>query len=65
MREWDHLSHRMPELFAGRRPIFAQAQVNGHTWWRVRTAGFGSVAEATKFCQDIRAHGSACTVASF
>jgi hypothetical protein len=65
MREWDHLSHRMPDLFAGRRPIFSQAQVNGHNWWRLRTAGFTSVAEATKFCEDVRAHGGACTVASF
>jgi len=65
MKEWDHLSHRMPALFDGRRPIFAQAQVNGHTWWRVRTAGFSSIAEASKFCEDVRAHGSACNVASY
>ncbi len=65
MREWDHLTRRMPALFAGRRPIFAQADVGGHSWWRVRTAGFGSVAEAERFCRDVRANGSACTVASF
>lgn len=65
LREWDHLSHRMPALFAGRRPLISQAQVNGHSWWRVRTAGFSSVAEATQFCRDVRAHGGACTVASF
>jgi hypothetical protein len=59
-REWAHLAHRMPSLFNGRRPIFA-----GHTFWRVRTAGFLTVTEATRFCADVRAQGSACTVALF
>lgn len=63
--EWQRLTHRMPALFAGRRPIYAQAHVNGHDYWRVRTAGFTSVNEAMKFCDDVRAHGGACTVASF
>jgi SPOR domain len=63
--EWDRLSHRMPGLFDGRRPIFAEAHVNGHTYWRVRTAGFASVAEASRFCGDVRARGAACTVALF
>ena len=65
LHEWDHLSHRMPDLFAGRRPIIVSATINGHTWWRVRTAGFSSGVEAEKFCRDVRAHGGACNVASF
>jgi SPOR domain len=65
LREWERLTHRMPELFDGRRPIFAEAHVNGHTFWRVRTAGFVSTAEATRFCDDVRARGAACTVAVF
>jgi hypothetical protein len=64
-RVWDHLAHRMPTLFDGRRPIFAEAHVNGHTYWRVRTAGFASVTEASRFCDDVRARGAACTVALF
>jgi hypothetical protein len=63
--EWDHLTHRMPALFDGRHPIFVEAHVNGHTYWRVRTAGFASVSEATRFCDDVHAQGGACTVASF
>ena len=50
-------------LFDGRRPLFEQAHVNGHTFWRVRTAGFTSVTEAARFCDDVRAQGAACTVA--
>jgi hypothetical protein len=65
LREWEHLTHRMPALFGGRRPIFAEAHVNGHTFWRVRTAGFASVPDATRFCHDVRAQGAACTVALF
>ncbi len=64
-RVWDHLAHKMPTLFDGRYPIFAEAHVNGHTYWRVRTAGFASVAEASHFCDDVRARGAACTVALF
>jgi hypothetical protein len=65
LREWDHLTHRMPSLFDGRHPIFAEAHVNGHIYWRVRTAGFASLAAANRFCDDVHAQGGACTVASF
>ena len=65
LREWERLAHRMPTLFDGRHPIFAEAHVNGHTFWRVRTAGFTSVTEATQFCNDVHARGAACTVAAF
>jgi hypothetical protein len=65
LHEWDHLTHRMPALFDGRHPIFVEAHVNGHTYWRVRTTGFASVSEANRFCDDVHAQGGACTVASF
>ena len=65
LREWERLAHRMPTLFEGRRPIFAEAHVSGHTFWRVRTAGFASVPDAARFCSDVRARGAACTVALF
>lgn len=65
LREWERLAHRMPTLFEGRRPIFTEARVSGHTFWRVRTAGFASVPDAARFCSDVRARGAACTVALF
>jgi hypothetical protein len=63
--EWDHLSHRMPALFHGRSPIFMHADVNGRSFWRVRTAGFASVSTATTFCDAVRGQGGRCTVAAF
>ncbi len=65
LHEWAHLAHRMPALFGGRRPIIIEAHVNGHSFWRVRTAGFVSAAEAARFCDDVHARGAACTVARF
>jgi hypothetical protein len=65
LREWEHLTHRMPALFDGRRPIFAAVRVNGHIFWRVRTGGFLSATEAAQFCNDVRTRGAACTVALF
>lgn len=65
LREWDHLTHRMPSLFDGRRPIFEEAHVDGHSFWRVRTTGFASVSDAKHFCDDVHARGAACTVAAF
>jgi len=64
-RAWQHLQHRMPGLLAGRHPIFVEATVNGHTYWRVRMAGFRTRSDADKFCQDVRAHGGACAIAAF
>lgn len=65
LREWTHLTHRMPGLFDGRKPIFVEAHVDGHTFWRVRTTGFTSVTEASQFCDAVHAKGAACTVAAF
>lgn len=64
-RAWEHLTHRMPGLFAGRHPIFVEATVNGRTYWRVRMAGFRTRSEADKFCEDVHAHGGACAIAAF
>lgn len=64
-RAWDHLTHKMPGVLAGRHPIFVEAKVNGRTYWRVRLAGFQTRTDAAKFCQDVRAHGGACDIAAF
>jgi hypothetical protein len=39
--------------------------VNGHTYYRLRVQGFDSRAAASKFCGEVLAAGSACTLASF
>jgi SPOR domain len=63
--EWQALRHRLPNLLAGRQLVLARAQVGGREWWRVRTGGFASPAEAHHFC--VRAHAAhiACDVTPF
>jgi len=63
--EWARLTHRMPELLGDRDPVVMHAEVGSRSFWRLRTAGFASVADATRFCADVRAKGGNCTVASF
>ena len=61
--EWQQLSKRMPDLLSGRQPNYSRTDRDGHTFWRVRTAGFADVAQARTFCEHVRAKGAACSVA--
>jgi hypothetical protein len=63
--EWQLLSKRMPDLLNGRHPNFSRTERDGHTFWRVRTAGFADVAQARTFCDHVRAKGGGCSVADF
>ncbi len=63
--EWQQLEKRMPELMNGRQPLFSRTERNGHTFWRVRTAGFVDVAQARAFCDHVRQKGGGCSVADF
>ena len=62
---WDALLKRAPDLLGGRRSEITPAQVAGRTMWRLRTAGFGTVAEATSFCAKMHEHGVDCSIAAF
>ena len=63
--EWQRLVKRMPELLSDRRLAMEKAEKDGHPIWRVRTGGFSDMADATGFCQKVRAKGGACSIASF
>jgi hypothetical protein len=63
--EWERLSRHMPDLLGGRQPQFTRSERDGHVFWRVRTGGFSDNAEAVLFCERVRTHGSACSVATF
>jgi len=64
-QEWHRLAHRMPDVFGTHHPVFSKVEHDGHTLWRVRTGDFATEAEASQFCQEVRAKGGGCAVAAF
>jgi hypothetical protein len=56
---------RWPELFGGHQPAFSKIEHGGQVFWRVRTGGFDGAAQATMFCERLRAKGGGCSVADF
>jgi len=63
--EWERLVRRWPKLLGGHRPAFSRIEHGGQTFWRLRTGGFGDMARATMFCEQLRAGGGGCSVADF
>jgi hypothetical protein len=63
--QWSKLSAANPSLFGSRQPDIQSAVVNGKTYYRLRTGGFASKADAAKFCGEVSAAGSTCTLANF
>jgi Flp pilus assembly protein TadD len=64
-REWSKIAGAMPALFGGKQPDIETATVNGHTYYRLRTGSFDTKADAAKFCGEVSASGSTCTLANF
>jgi hypothetical protein len=63
--EWQRLTHRLPDLLQQHHAAISKTEHDGRTLWRVRTGGFSDVAQATAFCERIRAKGAGCSVATF
>jgi hypothetical protein len=63
--EWHRLEHKLPAMLDGRKPDVTRIEHDGKTFWRLRTGGFTSTAEATSFCDKAKAKGVGCAVASF
>jgi Flp pilus assembly protein TadD len=63
--QWDRISGAMPALFTNMQPDIKTATVNGRVYYRLRTGSFSSKADAAKFCGEVSASGSPCTVANF
>ncbi|OYV24321.1 MAG: hypothetical protein B7W99_02940, partial [Rhodospirillales bacterium 20-58-10] len=62
---WDKLSSANPALFADKTPNIESATVKGKTYYRLRTGSFATKADAGKFCGEVSAAGSVCTLANF
>jgi hypothetical protein len=60
--EWALLQRKLPDLLKTRQPTLSSADVNGRTWWRVRTGGFADPTAAKQFCDGVRAKGGNCDV---
>lgn len=59
---WQRMKERMPKLLAGQEPMFIKVTRGNQTFWRLRTDGFASAADASRFCARVRAAGGACMV---
>jgi hypothetical protein len=62
MSEWERLGKKDPELFGGRRPSVIRVEHDGKVFWRLRTGGFTDTAQASNFCERIKAKGAGCAV---
>ena len=60
--EWDRLSRRAPELFAGRSPqVVRLDRGEGQApLFRLRTGGLADQEAAAAFCEQVRARGGVC-----
>jgi Flp pilus assembly protein TadD len=60
--EWQHLQEKLPEAMNGHRPTIDRVDQGGKVFWRLRTGGFHTPADARGFCDQVRAAGGTCVV---
>jgi Flp pilus assembly protein TadD len=60
MFEWRRLNGRLSEVLAGHEPAVTPADVHGRPFWRLRTFGFASFAEANELCEELKTAGLRC-----
>jgi Flp pilus assembly protein TadD len=63
--EWQAVYNKAPALFAGKAPEISKVSVRDKTYYRLRVGGFSSTPDAAKFCAELSATGTACTLANF
>jgi Flp pilus assembly protein TadD len=59
---WQNLVHRYHDALGQREPSVVRVEHGHHVFWRLRTEGFETVAEAKALCARMRASGQDCFV---
>ncbi|PWK61128.1 SPOR domain-containing protein [Roseicyclus mahoneyensis] len=58
--EWDRLTARFPDYFAGRPRVIQQATSGGSAFYRLRAHGFDDLAASRRFCAVLMAQNAPC-----
>lgn len=58
--EWDRLTARFPDYFAGRSRVIQQASAGGSAFYRLRAHGFEDLAASRRFCAALMAQSAPC-----
>lgn len=60
MAEWDRLTTRFPDFFAGRARVIQQASSGGADFYRLRAHGFDDLGATRRFCAALSAQNAPC-----
>lgn len=60
MAEWDRLTARFPDFFAGRARVIQQASSGGADFYRLRAHGFDDLGATRRFCAALSAQNAPC-----
>lgn len=60
--EWQRLQEKLPAVMSGHAPQVTRVERDGHVFWRLRTSGFATPADARTFCDQLRRAGSICVI---
>ena len=57
---WSSYQERFPEVLGGQRLLLQNAEVDGQTYWRVRTGPFADRSAAQSVCDRLKARDQSC-----
>ena len=59
-QEWERLTARFPDFFAGRARVIEEASSGGSAFYRLRADGFADLAASRRFCSALMAQNTPC-----